>query len=68
MIGMYKIICNQPGLEGAREIKASDNEAEIKELFNALRQNMDGHFHIKERGPNKFTVIEVAAEYTLIKV
>lgn len=65
---MYKIICSQPGLEGTREIKASDNEAEIRELFDALRRNMGAHFHIKEGGPNKFTVIEISAEYTFIKV
>ena len=65
---MYKIICSQPGLEGAREIKASDNETEIRELFDALRQNMGAHFHIKESGPNKFIVVEISAKYTLIKV
>ena len=65
---MYKIICSQPGLEGTREIKASDSKAEIEELFDALRRNMGAHFHIKESGPNRFTVVEVLAEYTLIKV
>lgn len=65
---MYKIICSQPGLEGTREVKTSTNEAEIRELFDVLRQNMGAHFHIKEGGPNKFIVVDISAEYTLIKV